>query len=264
MTTTPPELICRPIGFVRTDTPGVADRFLAPRQPEGQAGVSRIELVAGMHLDAACHDLEGFSRIWLLAWFHLNRGWRPKVNPPRDLRRRRGVLATRSPHRPNPLALTCVPLLKVEPLRLWIGAHDLVDGTPILDIKPYLPEVDCHPDERTGWITPHPQTWRVEFSERARRQVDWLHLHYHPDFGQRLCEVLGRDPRPHRSRRIARLPDGRHRLGCGPWRCWFELHPDHVLVQAITSRHPSPELPIHRNFVLAFQEPISTNKSALE
>lgn len=270
MTTTPPELVCRPIGYLRTGLELPTLRFLAPRQPDGQGQPSRIELVSGLHLDAACQDLQGFSRIWLLAWFHLNRGWRPKVNPPRDRRQRRGVLATRSPHRPNPLALTSVALLAVEPPFLWIGPHDLVEGTPILDIKPYLPEVDSHPHESTGWLTPLPSPQPLRISATARMQLDWLNLHYHPDFERRVVQVLGQDARPHRSRRIAHLPDGRRRLGCGPWRVWFQWSQvEGVQVLSVTSRYTPGQIPedepIHRHFSSLFAEAeTSTNRSPIE
>ena len=76
--------------------------------------------------------------IWVLFWFHLNEGWRPKVQPPRSTTGRKGLFSTRSPHRPNPLGLSALRLERVEGLTVHVRGADLVDGTPVLDIKPYM------------------------------------------------------------------------------------------------------------------------------
>lgn len=122
----------------------------APRQSGlGRGGGGWIEIRQG--LQNALHDLDGFSHVWVLAWLHLVRGWRSQVVPPRD-RHKRGVLATRAPQRPNPIGLSCVRLLRIEKRRLHLGEHDLLDGTPVLDVKPYLPYCDSVPDAVTGFV----------------------------------------------------------------------------------------------------------------
>jgi tRNA-Thr(GGU) m(6)t(6)A37 methyltransferase TsaA len=95
-------------------------------------------------------DLAGFERVWVVFVFSYARGWRQQVVPPRDTVKR-GVLATRSPHRPNPIGITAARLVGVRGTRITIASHDLLDGTPVLDIKPYLPYCDSHPQARTGW-----------------------------------------------------------------------------------------------------------------
>ncbi|RYG46778.1 tRNA (N6-threonylcarbamoyladenosine(37)-N6)-methyltransferase TrmO, partial [bacterium] len=140
----------RPIGYVRT---GSRLKFHSPHQPDSESeAVNRVELLPGQRFEMALEDLAGFDRIWLVSWFDQNRNWRPKVLPPRGPAKRRGVFSTRSPHRPNPIGLTCVPLLGVEGRILKVGPLDLTDGTPILDIKPYLRTVDCYPESGLGWI----------------------------------------------------------------------------------------------------------------
>jgi tRNA (adenine37-N6)-methyltransferase len=99
----------------------------------------------------ALRDLEGFERIWVVFVLHLSKGWGPLVRPPRG-RSRRGVLATRSPDRPNPIGLSAVELVAVEGRTLRVRGHDLLDGTPILDLKPYVPYADAFPLSRAGWI----------------------------------------------------------------------------------------------------------------
>ena len=83
---------------------------------------------------------------------HLNQGWNPLVKPPRDKDNKHGVFATRAPHRPNSLGLSVVQLLSVKGRVLSIGNHDMLDGTPVLDIKPYIAESDVMPDANAGWL----------------------------------------------------------------------------------------------------------------
>lgn len=237
-----PPLAVVPIGHVRSAKPL---RFDARHQPDEAGAESNVvELV---HTDAhrrAVQDLEGFTRIWLVWWFHLNSGWRPQVLPPRGPSRRRGVLATRSPHRPNPIGLTAVQLLRVEGTRLHIGPCDLVDGTPILDIKPYIPAYDAFPGESSGWLgevdalMAAPPRFRVVHGPLALEQAAWLGTRWHIDFRSRLDELLSRDPTPHRARRIRRRPGGRFEVGCGAWRAAFTVEGEVVTVHALDAAYP--------------------------
>lgn len=143
-----------PIAYVRSP---YARRIDAPHQAtvvegteSGDAAVAAIEFVADMP-SLAFADLAGFERIWLLFVFHRSEGWKPQVRPPRG-GAKRGVLATRSPHRPNAIGLSAVELIAVEERSLQVRGMDLLDGTPILDIKPYVPYADAFPASRAGWI----------------------------------------------------------------------------------------------------------------
>lgn len=144
-----------PIGYVRSP---YTERFGTPRQPGVTEQVlgdgpqpARIELRPDLAVAAA--DLAGFDRIWVVAWLHLNRGFAATVMPPRGPRVRRGVLSTRAPHRPNPLGLSALRLTGVEGHVLHVLGIDLLDGTPILDVKPYVPYTDAFPDAAVGWLT---------------------------------------------------------------------------------------------------------------
>lgn len=212
-------------------------------------------MVGGHDFEMALCDLAGFSRIWLLWWFHHNEGWRPKVLPPRGRVGRRGLFATRAPYRPNPIGLTSVPLLEVKGRKLIIGPHDLLDGTPILDIKPYLPSVDCFPNEREGWLEKLDEdagpTFELVFTPAARQQLEWLGKHYHADFPSRVTRILSTDPYPHKTRRITRLPN-EFRLGCGAWRVFFQIDGERVLIDRIGSGlyepTDNPEAEVHFRF----------------
>jgi len=117
--------------------------------------VAATEVEATVELDprvsGALRDLDGFSHLWLLAHLHRVDGWSPEVVPFLDSRPR-GVLATRSPRHPNPIALSLVELLAVEPGALSVRGIDLLDGTPVIDVKPYVPLFDAREDVRTGWF----------------------------------------------------------------------------------------------------------------
>ncbi len=97
-------------------------------------------------------DLEGFDRIWLLYWCHRSTAPRMRVIPYRDTQER-GLFATRAPARPNPIGLSCVRLLDIDNGILRVSELDILDGTPLLDIKPYVPSFDSFPEARSGWLT---------------------------------------------------------------------------------------------------------------
>ncbi len=139
--------VLRPIGVVRSPW---KMRTEAPRQGTvDPAAEACIVLRPG--LQNALKDLAGFERMWILAWFHWTRGWNQQLVPPRD-RVKRGVFATRSPDRPNPLGLTCATIVRVHGCRVWIRGHDLLDGTPVLDLKPYIADYDAFPAAARGWL----------------------------------------------------------------------------------------------------------------
>lgn len=203
-----------------------------------------MELLPDCGYEQALQDLAGFERIWLLSWFHRNANWRPLVLPPRGPARRRGVFATRSPHRPNPLGLTSVALLGITGRRLRIGPCDLVDGTPIFDVKPYIAAHDAFPAARAGWIDAmeaelrEPARFTVSFTTLALTQGQWLRETWGIDFTPRLIELLSRDPSPHRTRRIKRRSAIEFEIGCGAWRAVFKVEGETVCVRALEPAYP--------------------------
>jgi tRNA-Thr(GGU) m(6)t(6)A37 methyltransferase TsaA len=140
-------VLLRPIGVVRSP---FTDPVGMPIQPAGACGVRGAVEVFPEYCEGLA-DLEGFSRIILLYHFHRSEGYSLRVVPFLD-DRERGLFATRAPRRPNPIGISTVRLVGVEGCRLAIEDVDVLDGTPLLDIKPYVPEFDAHPDERSGWF----------------------------------------------------------------------------------------------------------------
>ncbi len=260
------ELVVKPIGFVRSPFLELAE---APRQPRAAEGVrGRVELVSGLSLEDAIEDLVGWDYIWLIFWFDRSVGWKPKVLPPRS-ERKRGVLATRAPHRPNPIGLSVVRLVGVHGLVLEIEDLDLVDGTPVLDIKPYVPWTDAIPDAKTGWLEtpdgvkpggerpadPRP-TWEVVIDPRAEAQLAWLAGHG-VDLRARILSALSLGPQPHAYRRIKTDQNGA-RMSVKEWNVRFETRGEVIAVTAIETGRRASELrkpgsELHLAFVTRFQ-----------
>ncbi len=237
-----PSLTLRPIGYITTHK---QVKFQALHQPaEAQPERNVLELLPEPGYRQALQDLAGFSRVWLLWWFHRNTTWRPLVLPPRGPAQRRGVFATRSPHRPNPLGLTPVQLLGIEGRKLILGPCDLVDGTPVLDIKPYIPAYDAFPDAGGGWTEAveaaqaGPPRFTVQFAPLAATQADWLLSDWQVDFRPRLIELLALDPTPHRTRRIRRRGKALFTLGCGAWKAVFSVAGEVVTILALEPGYP--------------------------
>ena len=191
------ETIIRPIARYYGD---LGEKFGVPRQ----AGVveeleGRVVFEPAYRDPEALRGLEGFDRLWLIWQFSENLrkegDWSPTVRPPRlGGNTRMGVFATRSPFRPNALGLSCVRLLGIEQDRgkgtvLRIGGADLMSGTPIFDIKPYIPYADAHPEARSGFAPDAGETLTVDFPPALEALVP-------AEKRPALRGVLANDPRP--------------------------------------------------------------------
>jgi tRNA (adenine37-N6)-methyltransferase len=231
-------LTITPIGHIATPFKSKAD---APHQPEGGAeGI--ITLLEGQNFEQALEDLAGMEKIWLLYWFDRNPNWKPKVLVPRGPRQKRGVFATRSPHRPNPIGLSLVDLIEVRGLTLRVRKVDLLDGTPILDIKPYLPHVESHPNAKSGWIeeTGKQGEYTVNYSKVATSHVELL-KRYDVDLKVRIERVLSQDPSPHPYKRIEREGDCYVQAIRG-WRIVFRVENRTVTVEEIRSGYAKDKI----------------------
>ncbi len=145
-----------PIGIIHTPFRKLEGM---PIQPAGAVGVKgTVEVFE--KFQAGLKDLDGFSHIILLYIFHRSHGFKLEVVPFMDTQPR-GLFATRAPKRPNPIGLSTVQLDKIENGNLHVQNADILDGTPLLDIKPYVPEFDNQARIRSGWL------------ERARKTVDY-------------------------------------------------------------------------------------------
>ena len=152
----PQDVILQPIGIVhspyreRHGTP--RQSFLRSAPNHYTPAIAQIELFADRIPTIALKDLDGFDRIWIISWLHLNFSWNPTVKLPRGDHQHKGTLATRAPHRPNPIGLSSTKLLNISGLILEVEGIDLLDQTPVLDIKPYVAYCDAFPNARCGYV----------------------------------------------------------------------------------------------------------------
>lgn len=167
------EIIVNPIGFVESN---LKQRYEAPRQGVlAKDSKAVIHLIPKNNFEQAVKDLEGFERIWIIYQFHLNNNWKPLVTPPRHTRKKVGVFASRAPYRPNHIGLSCVKLDKVEGLKIFISGSDLLDGSPILDIKPYLPYSDSFTNVKTGWAKSDlAEMYNISFNAKSKKAAEKL------------------------------------------------------------------------------------------
>ncbi len=141
------EYSLRPIGIIHSPFKNIQG---VPIQPVAGQGIEGIVSVASEFADGL-KDLEGFSHIILIYYFHLSKGYRLKVKPFLD-KTERGVFATRAPKRPNPIGISIVKLKKIQKNQLYVENIDIIDGTPLLDIKPYVPKFDLIRTKSIGWL----------------------------------------------------------------------------------------------------------------
>jgi tRNA (adenine37-N6)-methyltransferase len=182
-----------PIGTVHTCFGG---KFGVPRQPGlCPSAWGRLVFHETYRSPEAIRGIEGFSHLWLIFGFHetAEQGWKPTVRPPRlGGNRRVGVFATRSTYRPNALGLSLVKLEAVDGNELLLGGVDLIDGTPVYDIKPYLPYAESIPDAAAGFAGDEIPRLKVELADEVVKAFDKL-----PPRAQAVIrEALALDPRP--------------------------------------------------------------------
>ena len=194
-----------PIGVFR----GAATyKYDAPRQGAFAGGSGTIELAAGRNFETALRDLDGFERIWVIFLFDRNGdGWRPTTRPPVAVPGldRVGVFASRAPYRPNPIGLSCVRLVAVRGRVLEIAEADLLDGTPVLDVKPYVPAADAFPDAKAGWVDAQRAVrWQVIASAPFAAASSFVRAHGGPDLLATARLQLGTDPFDATRKRVVR------------------------------------------------------------
>jgi tRNA-Thr(GGU) m(6)t(6)A37 methyltransferase TsaA len=253
------QYLFEPIGVVRSP---FTERAEAPRQAAAARDVAgRIELFAGRGFEDALEGLDGWEYAWVVFVFHRNveegRGWKPKVQPPRA-EGKVGVFATRSPHRPNPIGMSVVRIERVECLVVHVRDLDVLDGTPVLDLKPYVPYADAYPEARSGWLEVRDprSAWEVTFSPEATAELAWL-LERGVDLREGIASVLALGPQPHAYRRIRKHGDGM-RLAMKEWRADFQVDEKRILVRGLRSGYRAkqlatdPALEVHRAFTARF------------
>lgn len=238
--------------------------YEAPRQPaEHETDSGEIVLNEGQNFEQALQGLEGCDRIWVVFHFHHNPNWKPMVRPPRGRSEKIGVFATRAPYRPNPLGLSCVKLVKIEGRKLKIENTDLLDGTPIFDIKPYVAEADAFPNSKLPWLDDvETEKWTVTESDDAKAKLNWLEKNGVDHLRGFATRQLEYDPFDSDKKRLSE-EGGRWTLAYRTWRIDFEEKNDLITITNIRSAYMKEELVdekdiyadkrIHREFIGKFR-----------
>lgn len=213
-----------PIAFIRND---FKEKFGVPRQSGLVNLPSRIVLEPKFRDENALRGLEDFTHIWLIWGFSevKTRGFSPTVRPPRlGGNIRKGVFATRSPFRPNSLGLSVVKLESIDGFTLTVTGADIMNGTPIYDIKPYLPYADSVPDASNGWsLSERGGLLEVKFADDLLEIIPKKKR-------QGLIEVLAQDPRPQYQNSAER----RYTMAFGEWQISFTVNGDKLTVVGVT------------------------------
>jgi tRNA-Thr(GGU) m(6)t(6)A37 methyltransferase TsaA len=252
-----------PIGVIRSP---FTERAQAPRQASvaGAAEVrGRIELFSGRGYEDALDGLAEWRRLWVIFVFHHNveqaRGWKPKVQPPRS-DKKVGLFGTRSPHRPNPIGLSATQIERVDGLTIHVCGLDALDGSPVLDLKPYVAYADSHPDAGAGWLgaTDPAPAWEITFASAAVQALAWLSAHG-IDLAPSIRAALALGPRPHAYRRIRANARGGMTLALKEWRIDFDVEERTIVVGRIRTGYRASQiatderLDVHRAFTAAFE-----------
>lgn len=228
------EYTLSPIGHVKSP---YKEKFAVPRQAQLAPSVKgEIHLTGMSNNPQAVRELEQYSHLWLLFLFdqNLEQGWQPTVRPPRlGGNKRVGVFASRSPFRPNGIGMSIVKLHQIEHragnVILHISGMDLVDNTPIVDIKPYVPYSDAMPDAAGGFAPDAPQLLEVEFSESVQKQLANVKGGAYQQ--QAISEILAQDPRP--AYKKGKQDDKEYGVKLFDYNVKFRVYADKVLILSL-------------------------------
>lgn len=241
-----------PIGYFRSPQ---VHPYEAGRQPDSHHSEGVIELSPGHNFEQALSGLEGCERIWILFLFHHNQHWNPMVLPPRGTDTKIGVFATRSPYRPNPVGISCVKVKSIDKLKITVEGADILDGSPIIDIKPYVAYSDSFESE-PEWLKSAVKH-QIDFSTAATAQLSWLENEGLDQLRAFLLHQLEYEPTNSKKKRVKESGD-EFVIAYRTWRARFSLKNTTIIVEEIfsgyseqdleTSEDPYSDKDLHRLF----------------
>lgn len=205
-----------PIGLFKTTQ---VEPYEAGRQPDEHHAEGCIELYSGQNFEQALIGLEGCEYIWVLFQFHHNSHWNPMVLPPRGRDSKIGVFATRSPYRPNGIGMSCVRIERIEKLKIFVAGADILDGSPVLDIKPYVAYADSVPGAEPAWLK-NSERHSVTFSRAAEERLVWLEQRGLNQLRGFILHQLEYEPTNSRKKRVKTFED-KFILSYRTWRVSF-------------------------------------------
>ncbi|MDC0980389.1 tRNA (N6-threonylcarbamoyladenosine(37)-N6)-methyltransferase TrmO [Bdellovibrionales bacterium] len=229
-----------PIGYIHVNETYPAE---APRQPiYSNSDGGYIELNPESEYEQALLGLNEFSHIWVIFQFHKNSNWKPLVQPPRSNVGKRGLFATRAPYRPNSLGLSAVEFTKISGRRVYFKNHDFLNGTPVFDIKPYIPLYDSLPEASMGWLEAQ-QPYEILWEDHPSHHSCWL-----KERGLNLESVihsqLSHDPSDSKRKRLTQIEKDSFELAFRTWRILYEVQDfeKKVTIRQIKSGYSQEEL----------------------
>lgn len=232
------EFLVKPIGTFCCDFKYKQDM---PRQGvlnKNSTGTITIDLE---NTPQCLNGLDGFSHIWLIYIFHKNTNWKPMVSPPRISPKKVGVLASRSPYRPNQIGMSLVKLESIKNNIITVSEFDLINETPIIDIKPYIEYSDSRAESKSGWVT-NETAYKINLSKKLNEQCLWLYQEAELDFKQIIKTQLEFKPFDKNLKRVSFYNDI-WTLSYRTWRIQFkEIDTDSLNVLGIFSGYSNSEL----------------------
>ncbi|MEC9283921.1 MAG: tRNA (N6-threonylcarbamoyladenosine(37)-N6)-methyltransferase TrmO, partial [Bdellovibrionota bacterium] len=221
------------IGYVESDL-----KFKSESPTQGtyvENSVAKIVLKAGSNFEQALEGLEDYERIWVIYQFHKNDNWKPKVNVPRLESEKKGVFATRSPYRPNSIGISCVKLLAIKGRELEIAESDILDSSPILDIKPYINYSDSFLTKQPDWLEKaEEEEFQIFIPEYMQKKIQYLEKVGKLNLRQFIDTQLRFAPLNKDRKRIEILEDTeagiKAKIGFRTWRLEYNIDQENLKV----------------------------------
>lgn len=246
-----------PIGIFKSQQ---VQPYEAGRQPDEFHSEGCIELFSGSNFEQALIGLESCEFIWVLFQFHHNTHWNPMVLPPRGRDTKIGVFATRSPYRPNGIGMSCVRLERIEKLKVYVAGADILDGSPIIDIKPYVAYADSIPEAEPAWLK-NAEQFQVSLDALAEQKISWLEAQGVSQIRGFIHHQLEYEPTNSKKKRVKVDGEG-FVLAYRTWRVQFHIQNKQVEVSDVFSGYSNEEFKakddpyvdkdLHRKFIAAF------------
>ncbi len=238
-----------PIGYLHCSEKYKAEQ---PRQGVFANNIGTIKLEKHCNYEQALQDLMGVQRLWLIFIFHCNKNWKPLVQPPINRSGEKiGVFATRSPHRPNNIGISCVDVIEVNQKKLTVSISnfDLLNETPILDIKPYIAAADSFPDSKVAWLEKSTNSipYNVKISDDIfTMKADFIREIANLDLYNFCLTQLSSDPLNHRRKRLQTIDKSSniYSIGCRTWQIIFAVDDNakNIYLNDIRSNYSHEEL----------------------
>lgn len=249
-----------PIGYFKSSQ---VHPYEAGRQPDEHHSEGVIELLPGQQFEQALIGLEQCPRIWVIFQFHHNPHWNPMVLPPRGRDTKIGVFATRSPYRPNGIGMSCVEVKSISKLSINVTGADILDGSPIFDIKPYVAYADSFPGVEPAWLA-EAEKCAVSFTPATEKQLQFLESLELNQLRSFLLHQLEYEPTNSKKKRV-KAEGSDFVIAYRTWRARFQIQEKSVLVSDIFSGYSEEDLLsdedpyqdkiLHREFKKLFPRP---------